>query len=917
MFNNKILLFFSAVAVVLVIVFFTFVGKSKKDLSPVINAIPIKACMIVETDDFSYLSNKVLKNNNLTNVISKLKFTNNFYNNLLFIDSLLKNNLFLKKFVNNKTIIISSHLIGEDNIDFLFATSSAGTNSFKSELKKTLSTIDGFVLEKKINYGGAEIIAQKFNKIELFYTFYEDFFLMSHSEILLQKSIKNINSGASYFSNSNFKTLYEKTVKKSDATIFINYSNFFYSIKDIFKRSFKDKLNLMQNFADWSAYGITLKRKEVKFTGHTILKPEMQYLKLFKDVNPQKSKAFSIIPAKMALFLSLNIGDGSNFKFKYQEYLGHIRMLNDYQIELAKFYNNYKVTEDKNSLYEITDNEIGLFYEDIYKNGKEYNSFGYVKYHNRSDATSFLENLVKQVSKIKKVNVEKFISLYNVNEEEYKIYSLPEKKLLKSFYGKLFNNVNTDYAVLIDNFIVFAQTKKELVTLINNYEDDKTFRRKSQEYVFINNLSSQSNIFFYFDIFHSKNILSNILKEKYSKELLKDIEVLETLQGPAVQFISDSYPIYSTITCSLNSKKQPISETVWEVNLDTLIGSKPFIVINHNTNEKEIVIQDIANKLYLIDKNGKIIWTRQLDGKIISKIYQIDFYKNDKLQLYFNTKNKIYCIDRKGNWLEGYPVKLKSEATNGVSVFDYDFNKNYRIFIATKNHKIYLYNKEGKLIDGWKFGKTKSDVTKTIKHFKNNDKDYITFRDKTQLYILNRKGEYRITPEANVTLSKNTDIYFVKDNPLGKAHFSVTNTAGGIYSIFENGKITKTEIKSFTNNHYYMYKDINGDKIPDYIFTDKNQTEVYNGKNNKNIYSYSYDEEIINDLTFYFFSKNDVRIGTGSKEKIYLIDNKGHLCKGFPLVGTGLFSIGVFDENNEYSLIVGNKDNYLYKYSIK
>lgn len=917
MFNNKILLFFSAVAVVLVIVFFTFISNSKKDLSPVINAIPIKASVIIETDDFSYLSNKILKNNNLVNLVSKLKYTDKFYSKLLFVDSILKHTSFLKKFINNKTIIISSHLIGENKNGFLFATSYFEGASFKNKLKKTLSSFDGFISEKNINYGGAEIVNQKFKDTELFYTFYKDYFLMSHSEILLQKSIKNINSGASYFSNSNFKTLYEKTVKKSDATIFINYSNFFYSINNTFQKKLKDKLNLMQNFADWSAFGITLKKKEIKLTGHTILKPEMQYLKLFKDVSPKKSELFSILPAKTALFLSLNIGDGSDFKFKFQEYLGNIRMLNDYQIELAKFYNNYKVTEDKNTLYEISDNEIGLFYEDIYKNGKDYNTFGFVKYRNKTDAQLFIENILKQHSKKKKENFEKYVNSYNVNEEQYKIYKLPEKQLLEMFYGVIFKNVNTNYVSLVDNFMIFAKTKQELITLINNYEYDKTFRRKSQEYLFINNLSSQSDIFFYFDIFHSKNIIYSILNKQNSKKLNNDIEILKTIQGPAVQFISDSYPIYSTITFSLNSKKQAISETVWELNLDTLIGSKPFIVINHNTNEKEIVIQDVANKLYLVDKNGKTIWTRQLDGKIISKIYQIDFYKNDKLQLFFNTKNKIYCIDRKGNWLEGYPVKLKSEATNGISVFDYDFNKNYRIFIATKNHKISLYNKVGKLVEGWKFGKTKSDVTKTIKHFKNNNKDYITFRDKTQLYILNRKGETRITPEASINLSKNTDVYFVKDNPLGKAHFSVTNPKGSVYSIFEDGKITKTEIKPFTNNHYYMYKDINGDEIPDYIFTDKNQTEVYNGKNNKRIYTYSYDENIINDLTFYKFNKDDIRIGTGSKEKIYLIDNNGHLCKGFPLVGTGLFSIAVFDENNEYSLIVGNKDNYLYKYSIK
>lgn len=918
MFNNKILLIFSAIAVVLVIVFFTFIEKTKRDLSPVINAIPIKASIIVETEDFSYLCNKVLKNSDLDNLISKLNLTNKFNEDLLFIDSLIKKEDILKKFVNNKTVIISAHLLGEDNVDFLFTTSFSENNSFVNKFSSTLSSIEKNVSQKHINYAGAEIIRLKFsNGLEIFYTFYNDFFLMSQSEILLQKSIKNINSKATYFSNLNFKTLYEKTTKKSDATLFVNYSNFFYSAESVFNKNIKDELKLMQNFADWTAFGIKLKRKEIKFTGHTIIKPEMQYLKIFKDISPKKSRIFSILPAKTSSFLSLNIGDGSTFKFKYEEYLGNIRMLNDHRINLAKFYKEYKVTEDENSLYELTENEIGLFYEDIHKNGKEHNVFGFLKYKDKSKAVDFFNNMIKEYCKIKKISKDKFNTLYKYNDREYLIQKLPEKKLLEMFYGVAFNNVSSEYATFIDDFVVFSKTKGGLKALINSYEEDKTFKRKSQDFSFINELPSQSNIFFYFDIFHSKNIFSNLLKKSYIKDFSKDNENLRTLQGPAIQFISDSYPIYTTMNFSLNSKKIPISETVWELNLDTLIATKPFIVINHNTNEKEIVIQDVANKIYLIDKNGKKLWTRQLDGKIVSKIYQIDYYKNDKLQLFFNTQNKIYCIDRKGNWLEGYPIKLKSKATNGISVFDYDFNKDYRIFVATKNHKIYLYNKEGKLIEGWTFKKTKTDVTGEIKLFKNNDRDYIAFRDKNKLYILNRKGEERIKPQVNILLSKNTGIYFTKGNDFEKAHFSVSNPTGVIYSIYENGKISKTEIKPFTNNHYYLFEDLNGDNVPEYIFTDNNQTEVYNGRNNKRLYKYSYDENIINDISIYKFSKNDIRLGTGSKNKIYLIDNKGHVCKGFPLVGSGLFSIGVFDEKEEFSLIVGNKDNYLYKYSIK
>ena len=56
------------------------------------------------------------------------------------------------------------------------------------------------------------------------------------------------------------------------------------------------------------------------------------------------------------------------------------------------------------------------------------------------------------------------------------------------------------------------------------------------------------------------------------------------------------------------------------------------------------------------------------------------------------TANHIHLIDRNGNYVEKYPVKLRSPATNGLAVFDYDKNRDYRMFIAGSDRKdICLY----------------------------------------------------------------------------------------------------------------------------------------------------------------------------------------------------------------------------------
>ena len=40
-------------------------------------------------------------------------------------------------------------------------------------------------------------------------------------------------------------------------------------------------------------------------------------------------------------------------------------------------------------------------------------------------------------------------------------------------------------------------------------------------------------------------------------------------------------------------------------------------------------------------------------------------------------------------------MQLRSPATNGLALFDYEQNRDYRLLVATEDQKIYAYDKEG------------------------------------------------------------------------------------------------------------------------------------------------------------------------------------------------------------------------------
>ena len=72
------------------------------------------------------------------------------------------------------------------------------------------------------------------------------------------------------------------------------------------------------------------------------------------------------------------------------------------------------------------------------------------------------------------------------------------------------------------------------------------------------------------------------------------------------------------------------------VNLDNEIFSDPQWIKNHRTKEKDIIIQDYKNKIYLFSNKGLI--GKNIDGKIIGKVKQVDLFKNGNYRFFRTEK---------------------------------------------------------------------------------------------------------------------------------------------------------------------------------------------------------------------------------------------------------------------------------------
>ena len=314
-------------------------------------------------------------------------------------------------------------------------------------------------------------------------------------------------------------------------------------------------------------------------------------------------------------------------------------------------------------------------------------------------------------------------------------------------------------------------------------------------------------------------------KEPSANETSTSLPIDTLLPQPSEQANEDA-------TMSTEEEQQPSTKSVkrtisaqqplCSATLDYPAACAPQLVKNHYTGEHEIAIQDTHNQLYLINATGKILWKKSLPERIIGNITQVDLYKNSKLQMAFITAKHLMVIDRNGQMVKGFPLTLPAEATQGLSVCDYDKNKNYRFFVPTTNGQVLLYKADGTSPNDWQFKTSSGTISAPIQYLKQQSKDFLVAYDEQQCYFLNRQGKERILSGNTIKKAQNGVFYA---DAVGSNHrFIATSPNGEIHYIY-NDEVKTSAIKAYSNKHLFtLFKGIYGNY---YLFLDKQGLDVY------------------------------------------------------------------------------------------
>ena len=638
----------------------------------------------------------------------------------------------------------------------------------------------------------------------------------------------------------------------------------------------------------WAALDVIPGQEEVTMNGYCLAADTSSSFRPLKYQLPVKNSIVNILPYNTRLMLHYGMSDYASYWQTFRDVQTVEAFNRRYGVDVENQLLNY--------LAEVSYNVVG---------------------DNRQEAFVARMNEPSAVIKFMERLSTKMGGGLLLDCQGYVICDLGEKDFVPAVFGAPFTTIKRCCYAIIDQYLVITPTVSALRDIIACYRSGRTLDLNENFKTFQQRMLESCNITVFATGTGNQPLINTLAGGAITRLLERHPKLLDDFQALSLQLASSKDIVYVNVCLMQNALAQDESIVRWKVNLDAPLQGKPYIVDDGKGDNRCVIAFDRQNVMSMISSEGKVMWQRPLNEAPLSEVFSIDKDNNGQLQLLFNTAHTLQLIDCDGNDVEGFPVNLPFEASNGLAVFDYNHDKDYRILVCGTDRLVYNYTVNGEEVEGWNRHRAEDQVRQPVQHIVAADKDYLIVSDVSGgVRILDRQGRIRIPLGSDMQKSPKADIYANLTNR-SKGLFLTSDKDGKLLYVTNDGVLNRTDFGNYSDKHFFLYEDFNGDKDPDFIYLDQKELHIFD-RFKTELFAYQFDCDITSKPVFFNITRNKRLFGIVSEKtrEIYLIDRKGKMIVNYGLVGETPFAVGSLHNDQEINLITG-VGNALFNYVIR
>lgn len=675
----KIPLIVAAILLLMVGAYFFFISSS------VYSGVPKSAIAVIEVNNWNLFADK-LNNTSTSSELKKTDAAQKLLSQITLIQELLSSDKGLKEEIGSGKTIASVHLTSATDYDFLFTAELSGVND-NTILNRVQSSVKMRSVKVRIFKNNKVIDVFLKDGRQLCFAKLKDILMFSFTPFLTENAMTAIQSGDNLANDKNFKTVKEKLSTTADLNLYFNFQK----ANVIFPVALRaEKIALLSDVAacgTWGRYEVKFSNDKMEMDGSIATNTEatQQTENIFAD------ELHAIIPDHAA-YVQFS---------KVDTLVANTTLLS--------YFKNW-----------MGNAKAFAILEPLKEDFAEQNVF-VISSKDKHKAVKDLKRLVANDG-APVTPIDTFLA--------FEIYSLNDGSVINQLFGNSLVGFKNCFFCVTNTAVVFCNNLDVLKLLLEKMNKgdvigkDKNFLATS-----FSRFGMNSSIQ-YLNFQRSDLLLRGLIQQNFSLYAFAS-----SFKNVFAVSNTTDHKISSHLTFSNSGEKVATSGLMWKTKLQSASTYTPQIVLNTSSNENEIFVQDTANNIYLISKSGEILFTKNIGEPILGSLNALDYYRNGKQEYIFNSAQHVFIIDRLGNDVASYPLRLSGTATCGMTL------ANNRFYIPCNNGSVYGYEMNGRPLSGWSPKGGTGIINNSLLCFSNKKTDFVlAFNSTGKLMLLDTKG---------------------------------------------------------------------------------------------------------------------------------------------------------------------------------
>ncbi|MCL2727209.1 MAG: DUF3352 domain-containing protein [Bacteroidales bacterium] len=659
--------------------------------------------------------------------------------------------------------IFSVHYTGKNNLQVLLG----------------VQFLEGHAFEKFCQELGGATLHKSYNKVDIYQLFEasswvyvaitDDFLLVGTSPVVVESSIRHLKSGRSLMDNQAFASVRTFSSAISESSVYVNARQFDKLFGSLLGRRMQRHADFFSKSASWIALDGTTTGDLVHLNGYIqVDKGDADYFASIRSQTPASVKTWEVLPASTLAFFSFSLSNFSQYQNQYGNFL-EIHKKNKRAAAQVQAWEAGSQTKLNEWFEALCPAEVAL---------------AWVPISGKNQWVSLVRS--QQIQQARK-----HIGYAPADPKQPQVFPNEAAGALSVLFGPFFDRSPESHYTIIDNTLFFG-SEELLGAIIAGNNKTPSLHSTMRQGRIRGKWMEETCFTCVLQGAEARDSLLNMCDARFvpmiKKALTPYSHVWTIFQVSSIGgkpyanlLLSGDNPRQTTSSARASSREASEREVI-----PMAVGS--FKIFNHASRKNEEIEQKTDSTLVLKDASGKQVWRTRRKYAIVDEVVQIDYFKNDKLQMLFASGgNELCLLDILGRLVAPYPKTVPIPVRKGPYLFERNTNREYEIFLIHTDNSLRLYNKDGVEVPGWKTFIPDDRIEQKPVLLKSQGGHYWLVTGAQKDYILNPQGAIEIVLQRRNRIKHGADIQIDANGVLQ----SVT-TEGRILTVQLNTGTIKT-----------------------------------------------------------------------------------------------------------------------------